>query len=228
MDTLIQENLIKLRSRVKAACERCGRRPEEITIVGVTKTYPAHVVTDVVAAGLSDIGESRIQEAEAKFGQTGHIARYHLIGHLQSNKAKKAVQLFDVIQSVDSFDIANEISRRAGELEKSIEGLIEINSSGEEQKYGVGPERALDLMAQVMALPHLRVVGFMTVGPLTDEPMRIRESFSLCHELFERAQRDFGPQITTLSMGMSLDFEIAIEQGSTLLRIGTSLFGSRA
>lgn len=227
IDTLIQDNLRELNSRVAAACAKCGRKPNEITIVAVTKTHPPEIIRAAVAAGLTEIGESRVQEADAKFAQISHVARYHLIGHLQSNKAKKAVQLFDVIQSIDSIEIAREISRRAGEASKSIECLIEVNSSGETQKFGVDPDKALSLMSEIITLPNIKLTGLMTVGPLTEDQARVRAAFKTCHDLFEQARDRLGPQITVLSMGMSDDFEPAIEEGSTMIRIGTGLFGQR-
>ena len=131
MQASIAENLKDLRQQIAVACDKCGRSPDEITILAVTKTFPAEIIREAVAIGLTEIGDSRVQEAEAKFAELGHLGRYHLIGHLQSNKVKKAVQLFDVIQAVDSFPLAKEISHRAGELGKTVECLVEINSSGE-------------------------------------------------------------------------------------------------
>jgi len=223
----ITERLVQLRLEIAEVCARCGRSPDQVAILAVTKTHPAEIVQQVVAAGLTDIGENRIQEAEAKFAQIGQIATYHLIGHLQSNKAKKAVQLFDVIQSVDSEAIAQEINKRAGEIAKQIDVLIEVNSSGEEQKFGIQPSAALALATSIASLPNNRLIGLMTVGPLTDDPDRIRAAFLQCRELFTQMQSRFGSQISVLSMGMSDDFPIAIEEGSTMIRIGTRLLGAR-
>ena len=223
----IAERLVQLTLEVSHVCARCGRNPRDVTVVAVTKTHSAEILRLAVDAGLTEIGENRVQEAEAKFTQIGHIAHYHLIGHLQSNKAKKAVQLFDVIQSVDSLGIAQEISRRAGEIGKTMECLIEVNSSGEAQKFGVQPAATLALAEEIVRLPHLRLTGLMTVGPLTDDPDRIRVAFRECRLLFEQMRTGFGPQVAVLSMGMSGDFETAIEEGSTMIRIGTLLFGER-
>jgi pyridoxal phosphate enzyme (YggS family) len=180
-----------------------------------------------VAIGLFDIGESKVQEAEQKITELGHIARFHLVGHLQSNKVKKAVQLFDVIQSVDSLALAQEISRRAGELDRVIECYIEVNSSGETQKYGIAPERTLELVREVNALPNIKLSGLMTVGPLSEDEDAIRDAFKTVHELFHQAQKIAGDQFDVLSMGMSDDFRWAIAEGSTMIRIGTGIFGSR-
>lgn len=227
MKHTIADNLRELRGQIAEACEEFDRDADEITIVAVTKTFPSDIIKKSVAVGLYDIGESKIQEAETKINEVGHIARYHLIGHLQSNKIKKAVQLFDVIQSVDSFELAKEISRRAGELDRVMECYIEVNSSGEAQKYGIAPDRTIDLVKQVIELPHIKLSGLMTVGPLTDDPDTVREAFRMVHELFHQAQESAGEQFDVLSMGMSGDFPLAIAEGSTMIRIGTGIFGPR-
>lgn len=228
MNLTLEQNLTALKSEIDAAAAEAGRNPNEITILAVTKTFPAQVIRDSVELGLTQIGESRVQEAEAKFEELGRIARYHLIGHLQSNKVKKAVQLFDVIQSVDSLDLAKEISRRAGEIHRTIKCLVEVNSSGEEQKYGVHPNQALALISEMRVLPNIVVGGIMTVGPLTDDPSQIADSFELCHDLFKQGKSIIGDRFATLSMGMSSDFALAIKHGSTMIRLGTALFGSRS
>jgi pyridoxal phosphate enzyme (YggS family) len=150
-----------------------------------------------------------------------------MVGHLQTNKVKKAVELFDVIQSVDSLKLAEEINRRAGDAERTIECLIEVNTSGEEQKFGVRPEDTLELARTVHPMSSIQLAGLMTVGPLTDDEDRIREAFRKCHELFHQARDIFGPDFDTLSMGMSHDFPLAIAEGSTMIRIGTAIFGPR-
>lgn len=227
MKHTIADNLRELRGRIAEACEDYDRDADDITIVAVTKTFPADTIQKAVAVGLYDIGESKVQEAEQKITELGHIARYHLIGHLQSNKVKKAVQLFDVIQSVDSLALAQEISRRAGELDRVIECYIEVNSSGEGQKYGISPDRTVDLVRQVNVLPNIKLSGLMTVGPLTDDEDAVREAFRTVHELFHQSQEIAGDQFDVLSMGMSDDFGLAIAEGSTMIRIGTGIFGSR-
>lgn len=221
----IAERIVQLKLELGRICARCGRRPDDITVVAVTKTHSAEILRQAVSAGLCNIGENRVQEADSKFAQVGHIARYHLIGHLQSNKVKKAVQLFDVIQSVDSISIAQEISKRSGEIGKTMECLIEVNSSGELQKFGVRPAETLALAEEIVKLPHIQLTGLMTVGPLTDDPSHIRRAFRQCRELFSQLHDRFGEQIAVLSMGMSGDFETAVEEGSTMIRIGTFLFG---
>lgn len=227
MPDQITENLDNLRSQIAAVCHRCGRDPREITVLAVTKTFPAEIIRRSIAAGLLEIGESRVQEAEAKFTEVGHIGRYHLIGHLQSNKVKKAVQFFDVIQSVDSVELARAISRRSGEAGRTIECLVEVNSSGEDQKYGVPPERTSGLISDIRQLSSLELRGVMTVGPLTEDDDLVRAAFRVCRKIFDEARTTMGERFSILSMGMSSDFQAAIEEGSTMIRIGTGLFGAR-
>ncbi len=227
MDQTITDNLQDLRSGIRAACELYHRDAGDITIVAVTKTYSSAVIQQAVSAGLTNIGESRIQEAEPKIKELGRIARFHLIGHLQSNKVRKAIELFDVIQSVDSLHLAQEISRKGCDLGRQVECYIEVNCSGEEQKYGIRPEQAPDLIPEIAALPQIRITGMMTVGPLSDDEKAVRRAFSHCYEAFRRGQTIVGDQFATLSMGMSDDYPLAIAEGSTMIRVGTGLFGRR-
>lgn len=227
MKEIITNNLMELRGRIAEACEEHDRDADDITILAVTKRFPVSVMQTVVAAGLLDIGESRLQEAEPKIKELGSIARFHMVGHLQTNKVKKAVELFDVIQSVDSFKLAEEISRRASEINRTIECLIQVNASGEEAKFGIAPAGAISLIDQARNLPSIDLVGIMAVGPLTDDGGRIREAFATCRQLFKQGQSIVGDHFDTLSMGMSGDFALAIAEGSTLIRVGTALFGPR-
>ncbi len=227
MKETITNNLMELRGRIAEACDQYGRDADDISILAVTKRFPASVVQTVVAAGLVDIGESRIQEAGEKISELGAIARYHLIGHLQTNKVKKAVALFDVIQSVDSLKLAEEISRRAGEIGRTIECLVQINVSGEENKFGVSTEEAMALMDQVHQLPAIDLVGLMAMGPMTDDETKIRESFGAARAVYTQGRGKLGDSFDTLSMGMSNDFGLAIAEGSTMIRVGTGLFGPR-
>jgi len=220
-------NLQQLRGRIVEACEANDRDTDDITIVAVTKTHPANVINVAVAAGLHDIGESRVQEAEEKIKEVGPVARFHMVGHLQTNKAKTAVEIFDVIQSVHKLKLAKEIEKYAAREERTIECLVQVNSSGEEQKSGVAPEDCIELIKQVNAFDHIKVTGLMTIGPLTDDEERIRESFRLCHDLFKQGQDLIGDEFEDLSMGMTDDLELAIAEGSTMIRVGTALFGPR-
>jgi len=227
MKETITNNLMELRGRIAEACEEHDRDADDITILAVTKRFPASVTQTVVAAGLLDIGESRIQEAEPKIKALGPIARFHLVGHLQTNKVKKAVELFDVIQSVDSLKLAEEISRRAAEIERAVECLVQVNASGEASKHGVSPDDAIELIRRVDQLPSIELIGLMSIGPLTDDEDRIRAAFQTCRRIFKQGRDMVGGGFDTLSMGMTDDFGIAIAEGSTMIRVGTALFGPR-
>ena len=223
----LAHNLRQIHGRIAAACAEAHRDASNVAIVAVTKGHPAGVVQAAVAAGLRHIGENRVQEADLKITELGPIARWHMIGHLQTNKVKRAVELFDVIQSVDSLRLAQEINRRAGELDRQIECFIEVNSSGELQKSGADPADALDLVKAVKGMQNIKLTGMMTVGPLTNSEDKIRRAFVLCRGLFKMGQDLVGEQFNTLSMGMSDDYELAIAEGSTMIRIGTAIFGKR-
>jgi pyridoxal phosphate enzyme (YggS family) len=227
MKQQIADNLVQLRGRIAEACEKYDRDADDITIVAVTKSHPVSTISKAVAAGIHNIGESRVQEAEAKIAEVGRIARFHLVGHLQTNKVRKALELFDVIQSVDSLKLAEEISRRAIDMDRQVECFIEVNCSGEESKYGVAPGQCLELIERCNDLPNVELTGLMTVGPLTDDEERIRDAFKTCYELFRRGQAIVGDEFDNLSMGMSDDLEPAIAEGSTMLRLGTVIFGPR-
>ena len=227
MKDVILQNLTEFHGRIADACEEYDRDMDDITIVAVTKTHPANIIRTVVACGIHNIGESRIQEAEEKLIEVGPIARFHMVGHLQSNKVRKAVQLFDMIQSVDTLKLAGEINERAAEENRIIECLIQVNSSGEEQKYGVAPSDTLDLVQRILDLPNVQPAGLMTIGPLTDDEANIRAAFALTRELYDEGREMAGNQFDTLSMGMSDDFALAIAEGSTMIRVGTVLFGPR-
>lgn len=231
----VSRNLEILNARIAEAATRAGRDPAEITLVAVTKTHPAEAVLAAVEAGVTDAGENRIQEAVPKIEavasslETGAL-RWHLIGHLQSNKAKVAVQNFDLIHSVDSERLARQISRHAGDAGKIMPVLLQVNVSGEETKGGFVPDAMAEITTRLLEeCPHLQIQGFMTMAPL-DEPESARPFFRGLRELRDRLAAQiqherFRP--TELSMGMSNDFLVAIEEGSTLVRIGTAIFGQR-
>ncbi|MCP4569719.1 MAG: YggS family pyridoxal phosphate-dependent enzyme [FCB group bacterium] len=221
-------NLAAVNSKIAEAAFRAGRGGDEVTLVAVSKTYPAEAVTAAVEGGATDIGESRVQEAAAKIDQLGSVARWHLIGHLQSNKAAVAVRCFDLIHSVDSIALAQKISAQAVRQEKTIECLIEVNSSGEDSKFGFAPADIQACFSEIMALPGIRLRGLMTIGPLTTSEGSIKKAFALTRELFEKLKSELGKDITTLSMGMSSDYETAIACGSTMVRVGTAIFGVRS
>ncbi len=221
-------NLLEVRERVSRAAARAGRRPEEIRIMAVTKSFPERVVRLAWEAGQRLFGENRVQEAEAKYARLRDL-ELHLIGHLQRNKARKAAELFAGVHSIDKIETAQALESACSALDRTMEVLLELNTSGEATKFGFEGEEALRACVEpILALPHLRLRGLMTVGPLTTELDRIRAAFRSLSGLFRRLQAEY-PQskLDTLSMGMSGDFETAVEEGSTLLRLGTALFGPR-
>jgi pyridoxal phosphate enzyme (YggS family) len=216
----IRANLASLHGRIAAACARAERPVGSVTLIAVTKTFPSTAADAAIAAGVSELGENRVQEAREKIPQVSGRARWHLIGHLQSNKAKDAVQMFDMIQTVDSFSLAEKISRAASAAGKKQEVLLQINLGGEEQKSGAAPEAAPRLLEDVRALDALEVRGLMTIPPI-GSPDDAHRHFRKLRELRDRLG------LAELSMGMTDDFEIAIEEGSTMIRVGRAIFGSR-
>ena len=222
-------NLERLRLSIDDTCRSAGRRPEDITLVAVTKTFPAEIIELAIAAGVDIIGENRVQEALEKYSRIGTRVEWHLIGHLQSNKAKKAVEIFSLIHSVDSVDLAREVGRRAGQIGKTQEILLEVNTSGEPQKYGFDSQEVIMDLKEIKEIKGIKVLGLMTVGPLTDDAAKVRSSFKMLKKIFDDIKLQAIPNIEMrhLSMGMSGDYRVAIEEGSTMVRVGSAIFGSR-
>jgi hypothetical protein len=215
----VKERLEQVEERIARALARAGRRREEITLIAVSKTFPAAAIREAYEAGLRDFGENYVQEFEAKRPELADLtgARFHLIGHLQSNKARRAAELFDSIQTVDTMKLA----RRLNEHGRRLEVMIEVRLSEEETKSGVEPERLGDLVAAIRQLEHLDLRGLMTMPPWFEDPERARPYFGRLRELAARFS------LPCLSMGMSHDFEVAIEEGATHIRVGSALFGPR-
>ncbi len=231
----IAPNIDRIRMEIAEAADKAGRNPNDVTLIAVTKTYPAEYVAAAIHAGITDAGENRVQEAVPKIEAIGKDLslspmHWHLIGHLQSNKAKQAVQNFDVIHSLDSLRLAKEINRYAAEENRIMAVLMQINISGEESKGGFTPEAAEDSILSILeTCPHLVIQGFMTMAPFTG-PEAARPVFRQIRELRDAiALKISNPRFTPteLSMGMTGDFKIAIEEGSTMVRIGTAIFGDR-
>ncbi len=216
----------RVRARIAEAAARRGRRPEEVTLLAVTKGVDLGPIRDAVACGITDIGENRVQEAAPKVAALGPVARWHMVGHLQRNKVKTATSLFKVIQSLDSQRLAAEISRQ---VIAPIDVLVQVNVAGEAQKYGIPPEAVPPTVAAVTALSGIRVVGLMTIAPLTEDPETVRPIFRRLRELRDALApvRSAHHPLRELSMGMSEDFEVAVEEGATLVRIGRAIFGER-
>jgi pyridoxal phosphate enzyme (YggS family) len=213
----IRDNLLRVEERIAAACKRAGRNRFDVTLVAVSKTFPASAVEEAIAAGATDVGENRVQEARDKKPEVRGSARWHLIGHLQSNKAKDAARIFDVVQTIDSASLAQKISNAAT---APIDALIEVNIGGEPQKAGVMPADVAALASEVAALPNLRITGLMTIPPI-GTPDESRKYFQELRALCDRLG------LKELSMGMSEDFEVAIEEGATIVRVGRAIFGER-
>lgn len=229
----IASNITTIRERLAEAARRANRNPEDITLIAVSKTFPAECIVDAYEAGQRVFGENRVQEFTDKAQALGSLsdAEFHLIGHLQSNKAAKAAELFHAIDSLDSLRLARRINEAAAKLGKKLDVLIEINVGGEEQKSGLAPaSRELEeLLQSAPALDHLRIRGLMTVPPYTEDPEGVRPYFRALRQLREDLSRRSLPavEVDVLSMGMSHDFKIAIEEGATQVRIGTAIFGER-
>jgi PLP dependent protein len=223
----LPENLNSIQQRIRAACERAGREPNSMTLLAVTKTQPPEVVNAAADLGLMIFGENKVQEAKAKIPLCPGKLRWHFIGHLQSNKCRDAVQLFQMIHSVDSLSLAQEINRRAGEAAKMIPVLLEVNLAGEASKFGYKPEQLLAELVKINSLPRIEIHGLMTVPPWSPEPENSRPHFRRLRELKVQCEEILGAPLPHLSMGMSGDFEVAIEEGATMVRIGTALFGPR-
>lgn len=226
--TDLSERLTRLRERIASAAARAGRSPDSVLLVAVTKGFGVEVVREAIRLGVSDFGENRVQEAEGKILTVSPRPRWHLVGHLQTNKARRAVELFDEVQSVDSERLAEELSRRAERAGRELPCLAEVNTSGETAKFGVAPKEAEALLRRLGALPALRLRGLMTIGPLAGGPEGARRAFRALRAIRDAAvARGLLPTEAHLSMGMSEDFEIGIEEGATIIRVGTALFGPR-
>lgn len=224
----IPERVRAVRRRIEEAAAACGRDPAEIRLVAVSKTWPPQAVVAAHEAGLGVFGENYVQEARDKIAALAALPlRWHLIGHLQTNKAKVAVRLFDLIHTLDSVRLAREIDRLAARLPKVQDVLIQVSLAGEETKSGASPAEVPALLAEASRLSHLRVLGLMTIPPYFDDPERARPYFARLRALRDRLEEKSGIALPELSMGMTGDFEAAIAEGATLVRIGTAIFGNR-
>jgi len=223
----IADNLKRVRERIESACARVGRGPGSVTLVGVTKTHGADVVSAAIRAGVTDVGENRIQEFLDKRDAVEGECRWHLIGTLQRNKARRAMNQFALIHSVDRLKLAETLSRLGAEGDITSRILLEVNMSREETKHGFAPAEVPDAVAKISELPNLELRGLMTIGPLTDDMTRVRRAFQSLFRLREKISESSGLDMPHLSMGMTDDFEIAIEEGATIIRVGRVLFGAR-
>ena len=229
METDISSNISLIRQRIEAACARSGRDPQSVRLMAVSKTVAPERIREALEAGITLLGENYVQEAREKIPAIGHAAEWHMIGHLQTNKVKYVVHLFDWIHSVDRLELARELDKRAGQNNRRLNVLIEVNVSGEESKNGMEPDAALELVRQVSLLPNISVHGLMTMPPYSDNPENSRPYFQALRKLRDEISAAAIPNIRMdeLSMGMTDDFEVAIEEGTTIIRVGRAIFGKR-
>lgn len=222
----VLDNLNEIRSKIEAAAVKAGRKGTDVRLVAVTKGVRPERIREAVEAGLTSLGENRVQEAEGKTAALGPGTEWHMIGHLQTNKAKTAVELFSVVQSVDSLKLAQKLSLEAQALNKTLRILLEVNVSGEEQKHGFSPDELYGIVGQIAALPALKIEGLMGMAPNTEDAAPRREAFKKLKGLFIVCKGLKLPtvEMKTLSMGMSDDYEIAVEEGANMVRIGRALF----
>ncbi len=228
---MIADRVAAVRERIARAAERAGREPGEVTLVAVSKTHPEAAVRAAFAAGVREFGENRVQEAEPKIAATTDLAgaglRWHLVGHLQSNKARKAVALFGLVQSVDSLDLGQKLARIGGEAERPVGALVQVDLAGEQTKFGLPEAELLPALEALRGAPGLAVEGLMVLPPYFEDAEEARPYFRRLRALRDRAEAAGLLAGRELSMGMSHDFEAAVEEGATIVRVGTAIFGER-
>jgi pyridoxal phosphate enzyme (YggS family) len=225
----IRANILQVLERIEDAAARSLRDALDVKLVAVTKTVERPRIVEAIESGVTAIGENRVQEAERKFLEALPPVEKHLVGHLQTNKVKKALELFDMIQSVDSLRLAREISTRSESAGATAEVLVEVNTSGEETKYGLEPSETLEAIREMADLRGIRIRGLMTIGAFLDDPEDVRPCFRALRELRDAIEEEVIPGVTMdhLSMGMTNDYEVAIEEGATIVRVGRAIFGER-
>ena len=227
---MIAENLKNLQKRIEQTCQKCGRKIDDVQLIAVSKTFSIDLIQQAIDAGQIEFGENYVQELQEKhIVLAERIIHWHFIGHLQSNKVKYIAEYVNLIHSVDDLNLGKEISKRAERCNRVQDVLVEVHTTDEESKFGVHPEHAIALIKELSQLSHLRVCGLMTMGPFSDNPNDSRSSFRCAAELKKQVESEGieNVQMRHLSMGMTHDFEVAIEEGATLIRIGTALFGRR-
>ncbi len=224
---MIPDNLKSVRQRIAKCCEKSGRLPGDIRLICVTKEAGIPQIEESLGLGVKDLGENRVQDLVAKYKVIGDRATWHLIGHLQTNKARDAVKIASLIHSVDSVRLAKEIDKESGKIGKVQDCLVQVNVSGEESKFGIAPEAAVDFIKEISLYPNISIKGFMTIAPEVDDPEKVRPCFSKLRELRDEINRVQGSgfRVQDLSMGMTNDFEVAIEEGADMVRIGRAIFG---
>lgn len=229
MDTYLKENFQSVEARIQAACDRAGRSRKEVTLIAVSKTKPVEMLQTIYDAGSRDFGENKVQEMCDKIEQLSTDIRWHMIGHLQTNKVKYIVGRVSLIHSVDSLHLAQEIEKQAAKLDVIVPILIEVNIAEEESKFGIHKEETISLVREVATLPHIRIQGLMTIAPYVENPEDNRACFRGIKQLSVDIARENIDNVSMdcLSMGMTGDYEVAIEEGATMVRVGTGIFGER-
>jgi pyridoxal phosphate enzyme (YggS family) len=223
----IAENLERVRTQIAHAAAKAGRATDEIELVAITKTHPAEKVRGTIEAGQTLFGESRVQEARAKIPELPSNIRWHFVGHLQKNKIRHALPLFELFHGVDSFALAQEINRVAADEGMHPRVLLEVNVAGEGSKFGFSPAKLREQMEDLLGLPRLSILGLMCIPPIAEEAEASRNYFVQLRELRDRLQIEFRVDLAQLSMGMTQDYPVAVEEGATLVRVGTAIFGER-
>jgi PLP dependent protein len=225
----LRENIEIIRNNIRSVCQKCSIEESDITLIGVTKTYEADVMNASIDFGITDIGENKVQEITRKYDDVKEGVRWHLIGHLQTNKVKYIIDKVDLIHSVDSLKLAEEISRRAAKIGKTAEVLIQVNVASEESKFGIDKAEVFGLIEEISKLPSIRVMGLMNIAPFTEDSEEVRPYFKKMKAIFDeigKVEYD-NVEMKYLSMGMSNDYMVAIEEGANLIRVGTSIYGKR-
>ena len=225
----INSNIATVLRRIEQACRRCGRDPETVNLIAVTKTVGSDRIKEAVQAGVMFIGENRVQEAWQKFDEVGKEVAWHMIGHLQTNKVRRVLKFADMVQSVDSLHLAKALHVESEKLNREIDVLIQVNTSDEESKFGLSPAQVADTVDEMSSFGRVKIRGLMTIGAFVPNPEQTRPSFRKLRELRDTiaARQIKGVEMQELSMGMTNDFEVAIEEGATMVRIGRSIFGGR-
>ncbi len=227
----LKDNLLEINKRIDEAAKRVGRNREDITLIAVSKTVEADIMNASIDAGVTDLGENRVQEIQRKYDDVKKGVKWHLIGHLQRNKVKYIINKVDLIHSVDSFRLAKEISERALKADKIMDILVQVDIAKEDSKFGVDESKVEDLIREILTLSNIKVKGLMFIAPFVDDPEEVRVYFRGMKSLFDRIKEtieDDKLEMEHLSMGMTNDFEVAIEEGATLLRVGTGIYGKRS
>jgi pyridoxal phosphate enzyme (YggS family) len=226
--SLIAENLSRVREQIASAAAKSGRAADDVELVAITKTHPADKVREAIQAGQTLFGESRVQEARVKIPELPSNIRWHFVGHLQKNKVRHALPLFEMIHSVDSFPLAEDINRVAQEEGLHPRILLEVNVAGEGSKFGFQPDKIFSEVESLLSLPRLSILGLMCIPPIAEEAEASRKYFVALRELRDSLQAQFHVDLAQLSMGMTQDYAVAVEEGATLVRVGTAIFGERS